>query len=132
MAVLTLAPRPFFPDSGKDTGRFRRAGARITALAAPGWLQLTYADPQDPQFPSLSRALALLEPCADLVLLDGDNDPWPRVLFNPFPGAMPESPAAEVLAVVGDPPPGWTGPRFEPEETDLLGALLLTRLELAS
>lgn len=131
VAVLCLeAPGPL-PDVGKDTGRFRRAGARLAALAAPGWLQLTYADPGDPAFPSLTQALDLLRPLADLTLVDGDGRGLPRVVLF-----LPGSPApcldnGVVWAVVGQAPTAWSGPVFSSEEMNALGQLLLERWELA-
>ena len=38
-------------DQGKDTWRFRQAGARVVALAAPGLLQVSHAFPEEPPAP---------------------------------------------------------------------------------
>ncbi len=127
VAVLRLdAPLPL-PDDHKDTGRFRQAGARLSVLAAPGWLQLTYHDPETSDFPSLSQALDLLWPLADLVLVDGEGSGLPRVVLAP--AGSPDRPLEEqaVWAVVGRAPAAWRGPVFSPQETADLGQWLLKR-----
>jgi molybdopterin-guanine dinucleotide biosynthesis adapter protein len=64
---------------GKDTWRFRQAGARSVALAAPGLLQVT-------QFPDGDlpgeAVLAALPQDAAFVLVEGyKHGPWPKIVF---------------------------------------------------
>ncbi len=99
-ALLSLETASPFADEGKDTGRYRRAGAWLTALAAPGWLVLTYRLPDPLSPPGLDQILPLLAPWADVILVDGAALGLPRVLLGPMAGA--DSPDAEVWAVVAD------------------------------
>jgi molybdopterin-guanine dinucleotide biosynthesis adapter protein len=64
---------------GKDTWRFRQAGARTVALVAPGLLQVTH-------FPTVDlpaeAVLAALPHDADFVLVEGyKHGPWPKIVF---------------------------------------------------
>lgn len=68
VAVLKHSHKPGLGDDGKDTGKFRRAGARTVALAAPGLLQISSFLPHDPP---LDAVLAAVAPDADLVLVEG-------------------------------------------------------------
>jgi molybdopterin-guanine dinucleotide biosynthesis protein B len=69
---------------GKDTWRFRQAGAQAVALAAPGLLQVTHFPPADPP---LALALAAFPPDLDFILVEGyKRGPLPKFVFVP-PGA---------------------------------------------
>jgi|GEM_PF-5991629 len=131
MAVLSWEPVSPLPDEAKDTGRYRRAGARLSALAAPGWLLLTFRTAADTSPPSLGEALELIAPFADGVLVDGEVRGLPRVLLA-LPG-LPQAaaPLPEIWAVVGKPPPGWEGPVFTFQEAAELAELLRRRWETA-
>lgn len=100
VAVLSWEIASPLADETKDTGRYRRAGATVAALAAPGWLLLTYRLPDLISRPGLDQILTLLAPWADGVLVDGAADGLPRILLGPASG--PDSPDAEVWAVVED------------------------------
>lgn len=66
---------------GKDTWRFREAGAQAVALAAPGLLQVTHSWPGDPP---LAAVLAALPGDLDLVLVEGyKTGPLPKLAFVP-------------------------------------------------
>lgn len=100
VAVLSWEIAAPLPDETKDTGRYRRAGASLAALASPGWLLLTYRFPDFISRPGLGQILPLLAPFADGVLVDGAADGLPRIFLGPASG--PDSPEAEVWAVVED------------------------------
>lgn len=66
---------------GKDTWRFRQAGARTVALAGPGLLQVTHFPAED--LPA-EAVLAALPHDADFVLVEGyKHGPWPKIVFVP-------------------------------------------------
>jgi molybdopterin-guanine dinucleotide biosynthesis adapter protein len=65
--------------AGKDTWRFREAGARAVALAGPGLLQVTHLRPDDPP---LVTVLAALPGNLDFVLVEGyKKGPLPKIVF---------------------------------------------------
>jgi molybdopterin-guanine dinucleotide biosynthesis protein B len=68
VAVVKHSHKLHLGDDGKDTGRFRQAGAATVALAAPGVLQITRSLPQDPP---LAAVLAALPGDTDLILVEG-------------------------------------------------------------
>lgn len=119
VAVLARGSTPTLPDEAKDTGRYRRAGACLAALAAPGWLVLTYCLPDPSSPPALDQILPLLAPWVDGVLVDGPAHGLPRILLGP--AFEPEAPAGEVWAVVTD----FTSHRPVPEEEVARVAALL-------
>jgi molybdopterin-guanine dinucleotide biosynthesis protein B len=64
---------------GKDTWRFRQAGARTVALAGPGLLQVTHFP--DGDLPA-EAVLAALPDDANFVLVEGyKHGPWPKIVF---------------------------------------------------
>ncbi len=67
-AVLKHSHQQRLGDDGKDTWRYRQAGGRLVALAAPGLLQITRSHPGEPP---LSEILAELARDADLILVEG-------------------------------------------------------------
>jgi molybdopterin-guanine dinucleotide biosynthesis protein B len=67
-AVLKHSHHQRLGDEGKDTGRYRQAGGRLVALAAPGLLQITRSGPEEPSLPDI---LAELGRDADLILVEG-------------------------------------------------------------
>ena len=68
VAVLKHTHHHDLGDQGKDTWRFRQAGARVVALAAPGLLQISRCLPEEPP---LAPILAELAPGSDLILVEG-------------------------------------------------------------
>jgi molybdopterin-guanine dinucleotide biosynthesis protein MobB len=116
-------------DRGKDTWRFRQAGAAVAALAAPGLLQINRSFPQDPP---LAECLAALDPAADLILVEGYKfGPLAKiVVLHP---ALKESPTdlEQVIAVVSPAPVASSAPVFRPEEVEAIGELILDHLNLA-
>ena len=81
--------------SGKDTWRFRQAGARSVALAAPGLLQVVYGSGEDP---AGETVLAALPRDADFILVEGyKHGPLPKIIFAPAgnpEAALPSFPNA--------------------------------------
>ncbi len=117
------------PDRGKDTWRFRRAGAGVVALAGPGLLQISRPYPAEP---SLSEVLASLDPEADLILVEGyKSGPLPKiVVLSPAPAeALLADPP--VIATVRQALPDRGEPGFQPEVA-ALGALILKHLNLGT
>ena len=116
------------PDQpGSDTHRLALAGAEATALVGPGLLALRDATGAEVPLP---QVVALLAGRADLVLTEGDRSlPTPKLLLHRAGLApLPEEPARETLAVVGDAPPGWSGPVFAPNDVAAVADLLEGRL----
>jgi molybdopterin-guanine dinucleotide biosynthesis protein MobB len=68
VAVLKHSHHEQLGDDGKDTWRYRQAGGRLVALAAPGLLQITRSGPGEP---GLTAVLAELAPAVDLILVEG-------------------------------------------------------------
>jgi molybdopterin-guanine dinucleotide biosynthesis protein B len=64
---------------GKDTWRFRQAGAKVVALAAPGLLQVTHLLTEDPP---LTLVLSALPSGLDFALVEGyKSGPLPKIVF---------------------------------------------------
>lgn len=116
-------------DRGKDTWRFRQAGARLVALAGPGLLQISRVYPEEPPLSEILKALA---PEADLILVEGyKSGPLPKiVVLNP---EIKESPpdVGQVIATVSPDPVASAGPVFHPEEVAAIGAMIMAHLGLA-
>lgn len=129
VAVLKHTHHHDLGDRGKDTWRFRQAGARVVALAGPGLLQITRAYPEEPQ---LAAALAELASGVDLILVEGyKSGSLPKVVvLNP---EIKESPPqyTQVIATVSQDPAGLAGPVFQPGEVEAIGALIRAHLGLA-
>ncbi len=80
--------QPVLDIPGKDTWRFRTAGAQSVALAAPGLISLFEVYPDDPP---LTAILGKFTPSTDLVLLEGyKRSPIPKLVLVP-----PESDLAD-------------------------------------
>ena len=67
-AILKHSHHQHLGDDGKDTWRYRQAGAGLVALVAPGLLQITRSGPEEPL---LDTILAELAPGADFILVEG-------------------------------------------------------------
>ena len=81
VAVLKHTHHRDLGDRGKDTWRFRQAGAALVALAAPGLLQVNRPFPAEPP---LSEVLASLSPEVDLILVEGyKSGPLPKIVVLP-------------------------------------------------
>jgi molybdopterin-guanine dinucleotide biosynthesis protein B len=109
-------------DVGRDTWRYRRAGARAVALAAPGLLQVTREFPGDPP---LNEVLQALSPTAEIILVEGyKTGPLPKVAVL-GPGAGREVPAyPNLVALVSDQPVDSPLPVFQPGQVKEMGRWL--------
>jgi molybdopterin-guanine dinucleotide biosynthesis protein MobB len=77
VAVLKHSHKSALGNEGKDTERFRRSGAAVVALAAPGLLQTTRTFLEDPP---LAAVLEELSPHCDLILVEGyKSGPLPKI-----------------------------------------------------
>ncbi|GAA5784752.1 molybdopterin-guanine dinucleotide biosynthesis protein B [Chitiniphilus shinanonensis] len=105
---LTLEP------PGKDSARFRAAGAQEVLVASPHGFAL-YRDLRDEPEPDLGAQLARLAP-ADLTLVEGfRQDPIPRLeVHRPAAGMPPLYPELSgLLALVSDQPVACGLPRLD-------------------
>jgi molybdopterin-guanine dinucleotide biosynthesis adapter protein len=86
---------------GKDTWRFRQAGAQAVALAAPGLLQVTQILADDPRAPDV---LAALPGNLDFVLVEGyKKGLLPKIVFIPLGTISGDLPVyEEVIAYISD------------------------------
>jgi molybdopterin-guanine dinucleotide biosynthesis protein B len=126
VAVLKHSHHQHLGDDGKDTWRYRQAGARLAALVAPGLVQITRNDPQEPP---LGAVLAELAPEADLILVEGyKSSELPKVaLAPPDAGArLPDYP--RVVAWVSAGPRGTDLPVFHPDQVAEIGRFIRERL----
>jgi molybdopterin-guanine dinucleotide biosynthesis protein B len=123
VAVLKHSHHPDLDrlDQGKDTWRYRQAGAHAVALAAPGLVQVTRSFPGEP---SLNQALAMLAGQADLIVVEGyKTGPLPKVaVLGPEEREAPDFP--NVIALVSDQPVDSALPAFERDQVDELAAWL--------
>jgi len=109
-------------DEGKDTWRYRQAGAQAVALAAPGLLQVTRCVPAEPP---LEVALQAVAAEADLVLVEGyKTGPLPKVaVLGPEAGdEAPDYP--HLIALVSGKPVKTRLPVFQPHQVEELGRVL--------
>ncbi len=123
VAVLKHSHHPDLDqvDRGKDTWRYRRAGAHTVALAAPGLVQVTHRFPGEPPLP---QVLAMLAAEVDLILVEGyKTGPLPKVaVLRPTDREMPDYP--NLLALVSDNPLDSTLPVFHPQQVEELATWL--------
>ncbi len=128
VAVLKHTHHRDLGDQGKDTWRFRQAGARVVALASPGLVQITRTCAEEPP---LSAVLTELAAGVDLVLVEGyKSGPLPQIAVINSETQENLSNYAGVVAVVGRAPAGWPGPVFQPGEVAAIGAFILVHLGL--
>ena len=128
VAVLKHTHHPDPGDRGKDTWRFRQAGARVVALAAPGLLQINHIFPAEPPLSEILTALSLE---VDLILVEGYKaGPLPKIaVLNPtLKERLPE--LSQVIALVGPAPAAGAVPVFSPEDVSAIGAFILAHLGL--
>ncbi|MGQ9689235.1 MAG: molybdopterin-guanine dinucleotide biosynthesis protein B [Desulfobaccales bacterium] len=110
------------PDRGKDSWRYRQAGAEVVGLAAPGLLQISRTVAGEPH---LEEALNLLAAEADLVLVEGyKSGPLPKVAVL-GPDAPPDDPDfPHLIALVSDGPRKSSLPVFQADQVEELGQWL--------
>lgn len=130
VAVVHLSPELESGDTGKDTWKFRQAGANPVALAAPGLCQITYVILENRDF-ALKQALAVLAPTSDLILVDGPAPGrTPRVIILEA-GSSPHPPDdSEIIALISPGRQATPGspPVFQPAQIPELGRHILNCL----
>jgi molybdopterin-guanine dinucleotide biosynthesis adapter protein len=123
VAVLKHSHHPDLDrvDQGKDTWRYRQAGAQAVALAAPGLVQVTRRFLGEP---SLQQALAMLAAEADLIVVEGyKTGPLPKVaVLRPADREVPDYP--NLLALVSEKPLNSPLPVFQPHQVEELATWL--------
>jgi|YelNatPaOPRAMG01_1025707.scaffolds.fasta_scaffold02799_15 molybdopterin-guanine dinucleotide biosynthesis protein B len=123
VAVLKHSHHPDLDrmDEGKDTWRYRQAGANAVAVAAPGLVQVTRSFPGEPP---LQQALAMLAGQADLIVVEGyKTGPLPKVaVLGPEEREAPDYP--NLIALVSDRPVNSPLPVFAHHQVDELAAWL--------
>jgi molybdopterin-guanine dinucleotide biosynthesis protein MobB len=126
VAVLKHSHHQQLGDDGKDTGRYRQAGSRLVALAAPGLLQITRAGAQEPP---LEAILAELAPGADLILVEGyKTSHLPKLGLAPPDAASPLPDYPRLLAWVSARPLPTPLPVFHPLEVAAIGRFIQDQL----
>ncbi len=126
VAVLKHSHHQHLGDDGKDTWRYRQAGARLAALVAPGLLQITRSYPEEP---ALMAVLAELAPEADLILVEGyKTSDLPKVALAPPEAAakLPDYP--HLIAWVSARPLPSTLPVFHPDQVAEIGRFIRDQL----
>ncbi len=128
VAVLKHTHKLILGDGGKDTGRYRQAGARLVALASPQLLQVTRYASQDPPLEAILTALAAE---ADLILVEGyKTGPLPKVAVA-GPGLEEVlTDYSQVIALVSPGPATAPVPVFAPHQVAELGAFIKDYLGL--
>ena len=109
-------------DEGKDTWRYRQAGAQTVALSARGVLQVTRAFPEEPPLELVVETLAAE---ADVVLVEGyKTGPIPKVaVLGPDEGdEAPDYP--HLIALVSDTAVKTRLPVFQRHQGEELGRYL--------
>jgi molybdopterin-guanine dinucleotide biosynthesis adapter protein len=126
VAVLKHSHHRQLGDDGKDTWRYRQAGAGLVALAAPGLLQITRSSPEEPP---LDAILAELAPAADLILVEGyKTSHLPKVGLAPPDATSPLPDYPRLLAWVSARPLPTPLPVFNPEEVAAIGRFIQDQL----
>jgi molybdopterin-guanine dinucleotide biosynthesis protein MobB len=127
VAVLKHSHHRQLGDDGKDTGRYRQAGAGLVALAAPGLLQITRSSAEEPP---LDAILAELAPAADLILVEGyKTGHLSKVGLAPPDATSPLPDYPHLLAWVSARPLPTALPVFNPLEVAAIGRFIQDQLE---
>jgi molybdopterin-guanine dinucleotide biosynthesis adapter protein len=127
VAVLKHTHHSLPEDEHKDTGRYRQAGARLAALAAPGLVQLTRNFPAEPP---LDTVLALLARESDLILVEGYKaSALPKIALAAGSLEVPDYP--NIIALVSPAAVPGVLPVFHPDQTAEIGRFILEFLGLA-
>lgn len=126
VAVLKHTHHQQIGDDGKDTGRYRQAGARLVALAAPGLLQITRSGAQEPP---LEAILAELAPGADFILVEGyKTSNLPKMGLAPPDAAAPLPDYPRLVAWVSAFPLPTRLPVFHPLQVAEIGRFIQDQL----
>jgi len=123
-AVLKHTHHQQIGDDSKDTGRYRQAGARLVALAAPGLLQITIS-----QEPPLDELLAELAPMADFILVEGyKTSDLPKIGLAPPDATSPLPDYPRLLAWVSARPLPTQLPVYNPLQVAEIGRFIQDQL----
>ena len=126
VAVLKHTHKQHLGDEEKDTGRYRAAGGRLVALAAPGLLQVNRLFPGEP---ALGAILSQLAPEVDLILVEGyKTSGLPKVgVVGPFvPPILPDYP--QLVAWVSQANLATALPVFHPSQVAEIGGFIQAQL----
>jgi molybdopterin-guanine dinucleotide biosynthesis protein MobB len=122
VAVLKHSHHPHLGDTGKDTGRYRRAGAKNVALAGPGLLQITLSLPSDPD---VEEVFSSWDPDADLILVEGyKSGPLPKIALVGSKLEKVITDFSDVIALVSEDPSGLPLPVFASQQVEELGLFI--------
>jgi molybdopterin-guanine dinucleotide biosynthesis adapter protein len=126
VAVLKHSHHQHLGDDGKDTGRYRQAGGRLVALAAPGLLQITRSSAEEPR---LDAILAELAPGCDLILVEGyKTSDLPKVALAPVDDGAPLPDYPHLVAWVSARPLATGLPVFHPRQVEDIGRFIREQL----
>jgi molybdopterin-guanine dinucleotide biosynthesis adapter protein len=126
VAVLKHSHKQHLGDEGKDTGRYRAAGGRLVALAAPGLLQVNRSFPGEPE---LATILSQLAREVDLILVEGYKTsglPKIGVVGPVVPDALPDYP--RLVAWVSQVALATPLPVFQPSQVAEVGRFIQAQL----
>ena len=126
VAVLKHSHHQHLGDDGKDTWRYRQAGAPLVALAAPGLLQITRVSPEEPP---LDAVLAELAPGADFILVEGyKTSDLPKIALAPPDATSPLPDYPRLVAWVSARPLPTRLPVFNPLQVAAIGRFIQNQL----
>ncbi|MDI6854359.1 MAG: molybdopterin-guanine dinucleotide biosynthesis protein MobB [Deltaproteobacteria bacterium] len=108
-------------DAGKDTWKFRRAGANPVALVAPGVYQTTSVIEADPGI-ILDQTTAALAPSADLALIDLEDS---RLAASASSVLLGDAAKSGFKALVSSIPESSPFPVFELQQLAAVGRFIL-------
>lgn len=125
-AVLKHSHHQNVGDDGKDTWRYRQAGAQLVALAAPGLLQITRSGPKESP---LQMILAELAQAADFILVEGyKTSDLPKIGLAPPDAASPLPDYPHLVAWVSPRPLPTRLPVFNPMQVAAIGQFIQDQL----
>jgi molybdopterin-guanine dinucleotide biosynthesis protein B len=125
-AVLKHSHHQQLGDDGKDTWRYRQAGAGLVGLAAPGLIQITRSGPGEPP---LQMILAEMAQAADLILVEGyKTSDLPKIGLAPPDVASPLPAYPHLVAWVSAHPLPTLLPVFSPLQVEVIGRFIQDQL----
>ena len=128
VAVLKHSHHLNLADTGKDTGRYRQAGAGNVALAAPGLIQITRVLPGDPP---VEEVLGAWAPDVDLILVEGyKSSDLPQIALVGSHLEPVLTDFSRVIALVSREPAASPLPVFAPSQVAELGRFLQEFLKI--
>jgi molybdopterin-guanine dinucleotide biosynthesis protein B len=128
VGVLKHSAHEFEIDvEGKDTWRYRRAGAQAVGIMSPS--ELGVIRTLSGELP-LEQAISLLGSDLDVILTEGfRRAPMPKIeVIRAATGCELRTPAEQLLAVVADCPVQALAPRLSFEETSALADIVVGQL----